>query len=207
MAELCLVQDGHFEGFRSRRTSARASSLRIMNLTDDQGFPEALSAVAKVFFDYGAGEADYEPHKQFLTAERTTTWIRAWTRNQELDGDDFRVVGEDGTGGYAAFWLVRMGRPVSEQPVVFFGSEGDLGVVAPDLGGYLWVLADGSGPFEAVDERERSRPSQPHAELTAIAERFAPGRRRPARTIIEAAQAEFPGFEDYILGLCRIEGL
>lgn len=160
-----------------------------------------------MFFDYGAGEADYEPHARYMTAEETTLWLRAWTGNEDLAGDDFRVIGEDGAGGYAAFWLVRPGRPVVEQPVVFFGSEGDLGAVASDLGGFLWVLADGSGPFEAVDERERDRPSRPHAELTAIAERFAPGGCRPARSIIDAAQAEFAGFEGYVLGLCRIEGL
>lgn len=137
------------------------SSLRIMDSTDDRSFPEALLAVAGVAFDYGAGDADYEPHDRFLTAEETTSWIRAWTGNQELDGADIRVVGEDGTGGYAAFWMARPGRPLCEQPVVFFGSEGELGVVASDLGGFLWVLADGSGPFEAVDERERDRPSRP----------------------------------------------
>lgn len=176
-------------------------------MTGDWVFPEALSAVAEVFFDYGEGDADYEPHKRYMTAAETTSWIRSWTRNEELTGDEFRVMGEDGTGGYAAFWLVRHGRPLVEQPVVFFGSEGDLGAVAPDLSGFLWVLADGSGPFEAVDERERDRPSRPHAELTAIAERFAPRGRRPARSIIEVAQAEFAGFEEYVLGLCRLDGL
>lgn len=160
-----------------------------------------------MFFDYDAGEADYEPHSRYMTAEEATGWLRAWTGNEEVAGDEFRVIGEDGTGGYAAFWLVRSGRPVVEQPVVFFGSEGDLGAVAPDLGGFLWVLADGSGPFEAVDERERNRPSRPHAQLTAIAQRFAPGGCRPARAIIDEAQAEFAGFEGYILGLCRFEGL
>lgn len=160
-----------------------------------------------MFFDYGAGEADYEPHSRYMTAEETTRWLRAWTGNNDLVGDEFRVIGEDGTGGYAAFWLVRTGRPVVEQPVVFFGSEGDLGAVSSDLGGFLWVLADGSGPFEAVDERERDRPSRPHAELVEIAQRFAPQGCRSARSIIDAAQAEFAGFEGYILGLCRIAGL
>ena len=70
---------------------------------NDREFPEALLAVAKVNFDCGAGDADYEPHDRFLTDEETTSWIRAWTGNQDLDGDGFRVIGEDGTGGYAAF--------------------------------------------------------------------------------------------------------
>lgn len=181
-----------------------------MDVTSDWVFPDALSAVAEVLFDRSEGEAEYEPHRRYLTAVETASWIRSWTGNEELAGDEFRVIGEDGTGGYAAFWLVRPSRPVIEQPVVFFGSEGDLGAVAPDLSGFLWVLADGSGPFEAVDERERDRPSRPHPELTAIAERFAPGGRRPARSIIDAAQAEFAEFaefEGYVLGQCRIEGL
>jgi len=177
-----------------------------VDATHDRRFPEALSAVAAVSFDYGAGDADYLPHDRYLSAERTAAWIRTWTGDDGLDGAQFRVIGEDGAGGYAAFWLVRPGCPVAGQPVVFFGSDGDLGAVAPDLGGFLWVLADGSGPFEAVAERERGRPSRPHPALTAVAERFAPGGRRPARSIITAAQQEFAGFEAYILGLCGIAG-
>lgn len=174
---------------------------------DDRDFPEALAAVAAVRFDYGPGDADYEPHARFMTREQTTAWIRAWTGNRAIDGDDFLVIGEDGTGGFAAFWLARPNRPAAEQPVVFFGSEGDLGIVAPDLAGYLWILADGSGPLEAVDKYEHDRPSRPHAELTAIAKRFAGGGRRPARAIIDAAQAEFPGFVESVLALCRDDGV
>lgn len=63
-----------------------------------------------------------------------------------------------------------------------------------------------AGFDEAVDQCKRDRPSRPHTELVEIAQRFAPGGCRPARSIIDAAQAEFAGFEGYILGLCRIEG-
>lgn len=177
-----------------------------MDTSDDRVFPEALLALAEVRF-YSEGDAEYEPHTRYLSYEETASWIRSWTRNEALTGEEFRVIGEDGTGGYAAFWLVRPGRLVIEQPVVFFGSEGELGAVSPDLSGFLWVLADGFGPFEAIDERERDRPSRPHAQLTALAQRFAPGGRRPARSIIDAAQAEFAGFEEYVVGMCRIEGL
>ena len=163
--------------------------------------------IAEVSFDLRAGDADYIPLGQFLTAEETTSALRSWTRNQELHGDDFRIFGLDGTGGFAAFWLVRAGRPVAEQPVVFFGGEGEFGVVAPDLSGFLWVLAEGFGPAEAADECATAEDAygEPRAELTAIAERFVPGGRRPAREIIKAARAEFPDFEDHILGLCPAE--
>ncbi|MCB5169493.1 SMI1/KNR4 family protein [Streptomyces bambusae] len=162
-----------------------------------------MTALTGIAFPYGEddGSIDYEPHDAFLSAEETTEWFRAWTANDELDGDAFRVFGQDGSGGFAAFWLVRDGRPLEEQPVVFLGSEGDTGPVAQDLASYLWLLADGSGPFEAV--HYPGRESRPHAELTALAERYAPGRRRPAAELVAAAGAEFPDFEDMIFELCR----
>ncbi|MDJ0345135.1 hypothetical protein QMK19_31840 [Streptomyces sp. H10-C2] len=75
-------------------------------------------------------------------------------RARMLNGDSFRVFGQDGTGGYAAFWLVRPGRSLVEQPVVFLGSEGDVGVVARDLAGYLWLLAEGFGPSKRSIHRK-----------------------------------------------------
>lgn len=38
--------------------------------------------------------------------------------NGELNGDAFRMFGQDGSGGNAAFWLVRPGRGLVEQPIV-----------------------------------------------------------------------------------------
>jgi hypothetical protein len=157
-------------------------------------------------FDYDDGNGvDFEPFEGFLTAEETTTWLRAWTGNGTLNGDGFRIFGQDGTGGYAAFWLVRQDQALVEQPVVFLGSEGETGVIARDLGDFLWLLADGLGPCEAADPRERDRLSRPNQVLAAIAERFAPGRRQSAGAVINAAAQEFPGFDDFIMELC--EGL
>jgi len=80
--------------------------------------------------------------------DAATDWFRAWTGNSEVDGDALRVFGQDGTGGYAAFWLNRPGQALEEQPVVFLGSEGETGVIAPDLGAFPWP-AGGFGPSEA----------------------------------------------------------
>ncbi len=157
--------------------------------------------MADVPFHYAEDAADFEPFPEFLSAEETTEWLRAWTGNGEVDGDDFRVFGQDGTGGYAAIWLTRPDRPLADQPVVFLGSEGETGVVATDLAGFLWLLADGLGPREAV-ESPGQRP-RTDGELTAIAERFAPGSRRSASAVIDAAAREFPDFEDIITALCR----
>ncbi|NJP68532.1 SMI1/KNR4 family protein [Streptomyces spiramenti] len=173
-----------------------------MSSTDDRRFPAALDAVAEIEFPFGEdGQIDFEPYSDFLPPDETTDWFRAWTGNAEVTGDAYLVFGQDGTGGHAAIWLVREGRPLTEQPVVFLGSEGELGVLAPDLAGFLWVLADGSGPYEAATDPERG--SLPNPELVDLAQDFTSGDRRTAAEVIAAADAEFPTFEDDVLALCR----
>ncbi|MFF8512009.1 SMI1/KNR4 family protein [Streptomyces sp. NPDC015492] len=169
----------------------------------DRRFPDALAAVARVEFAYGdEGEGvDFEPYSAFDSAEETTDWLRNWTGNHALDGDAFRVFGQDGTGGLAAVWCVRPGQPLVEQPVVFMGSEGERGVVAGNLSDFLWVLADGFGPMEAALYPEWER--RPDGAPAGIAERYATTPRRPAREIVEEARAEFASFSDDIDALCR----
>jgi hypothetical protein len=175
-----------------------------VTLDNDRQFPAALSAAMAVQFDYDDGDGvDFEPFEEFLSAEETTSWFRAWTGNATLNGDGFRIFGQDGTGGYAAFWLVRQDQALVDQPVAFLGSEGETSVIARDLGDFLWLLADGLGPCEAADPRERERASRPNQVLAAIAEGFAPGRRRSAVAVIASADQEFPGFDDLIMELCQ----
>ncbi|MFJ9775235.1 SMI1/KNR4 family protein [Kitasatospora sp. NPDC101157] len=175
-----------------------------MTHTSDRRFPVALAAALAVPFDYDDGKGiDFEPFPDFLSAEDTTDWFRAWTGNTELNGDDFRVFGQDGTGGYAAFWLIRPGRPLADQPVVFLGSEGETGVLASDLGDFLWLLADGFGPWEAATTHEPDRAPRPNLPMEAVASRFAPGRQQSATAIIGRATQEFPDFDDTVMELCR----
>ncbi|RKE16967.1 SMI1/KNR4 family protein [Streptomyces sp. TLI_171] len=154
-------------------------------------------------FDEEDNGIDLESFDGFLTAEETTEWFRAWTGNAAVTGSQFRVFAQDGTGGYAAFWLVRDGRELADQPVVFLGSEGETGVVARDLADFLWLLAGGLGPGEAADEYRRSPDLPADGTRTAVAERFAPERRRPPLEIVESAGAEFPGFEAFVMELCE----
>ncbi|WP_024761784.1 hypothetical protein [Streptomyces exfoliatus] len=177
-----------------------------MTANRDRQFPSPLAAAMAVRLEcIGEDGVDFEPYESFLTADETTEWFRAWTGNNELNGDDFRVFGQDGTGGNVAFWLIRQGQGLVEQPVVFLGSEGETGVVARDLGAFLWLLADGFGPWEAATsyEPEPDRAPQVNRDLTAIAEQFAPDRRASAAAIITQATREFPYFDDTIMKLCR----
>ncbi|MFD7462661.1 MULTISPECIES: SMI1/KNR4 family protein [unclassified Streptomyces] len=151
-------------------------------LTGDRQFPAALAAAMAVPFDCdGGGGVDFESFPAFLSVEDTTDWLRAWTGNGELSGDDFRIFGQNGSGGYAAFWLIRVNRALADQPVVFLGSEGETGVVARDLGDFLWLLADGLGPWEAANPYDSDRVPRPdlgHPSCTVTSLPSAPPQRR-----------------------------
>jgi hypothetical protein len=190
---------------------------------DDLALPAALAAIAAIGFSAEADEdepsdeerdderdesedtenlwVDFEPFEEFLDSEDTADWFRSWTGNPEADADQFRVFGQTADGGYAAFWLVREDAPLAEQPVVFLGSEGETGVVACDLPSFLWLVADGSGPYEAVEHPTRR--SNPHPEFTAIADKHAGTDRMTAREVVAAARDEFPDFEDTMVELSR----
>jgi hypothetical protein len=157
-----------------------------------------LVALHRLEFDYDQG-IDFEPYDEFLSAEETTDWLRAWTHDRAVSGDAYRIFGQDGTGGFAAFWLQRKGRPLREQPIVFFGSEGELGVIAGSFDDYLWLLAGGFGPYEAVGGADEKR--APNPAFLQFAERHSTAKRRPARKIVAEARAEFPRFEKDVRAL------
>ncbi|GLZ80733.1 hypothetical protein Afil01_55400 [Actinorhabdospora filicis] len=168
----------------------------------DREYPAALAALAQAEIDYAEGEGiDLGVHAEFVSAAETTDWLRLWTGDPGIDGDAFRVFGEDGTGGAAALWLAREGRPLTEQPVVFLGSEGEIGVVAANLSDLLWLLADGVGPCEVVATAYDEPAAQPA--LVAIAERYASTPRRGADEIVAAARAEFPHFKRDVDAMIR----
>lgn len=167
----------------------------------DQKFPTLLAELHELDIDYDEDEIDFEPYQEFLCAEDNESWIQSWTGNDELTGSEYRVFGQDGTGGYAAFWLVRKGKPILEQPIVFFGSEGELGVVAKDFYDYLWLLAGGYGPYEATEDHGHKAKVNPV--FTKFAERHAKDRKRKPKEVIAAAQKEFATFEKDVRKLCK----
>ena len=122
---------------------------------------------------------DFFPFSAFETAEETASWARAWTGNPTYTAREFLFFGKDGCGGYAALWLTNGEGTLEEQPVVFLGSEGETAVLARDLYDYLWLLAGGFGPQEAVFYPESRR--VPVAAFERLAEKYAPTRRKGPR--------------------------
>jgi hypothetical protein len=168
----------------------------------DVTFPKLLSELHEIEIEYDEDNSiDFEPYQVFQSAEENASWFQAWTGNKTVTGEEYRIFGQDGTGGYAAFWLVRAGKPILEQPIVFFGSEGDVGVVANDFADYLWLLAGGVGPMEAVERVNPKRPA--HEDFTAFAARNAKDRKKTVSEVITLARKAFPTFEADIRALCK----
>ena len=172
-------------------------------MTDsDRVFPKILADLHELEFDYAGGDGiDFEPYSEFQSTEDNARWFKAWTGNDALTGSEYRIFGQDGSGGYAAFWLVNKGQALLEQPIVFFGSEGEMGVIASNFGDYLWLLAGGFGPLEAAAYPDTER--APNALFTEFAARHAAASKKTAREVIAAAHAAFPNFEKGIRALCR----
>ena len=164
-------------------------------------FPDVLRELHRLEFEYADGDGiDFEPYQEFTSRGDVQDWFKVWTGNQSSECDDYLIFGQDGTGGYAAIWPVREGKSLLEQPVVFFGSEGELGVIASNFSDYLWLLANNNGPYEAVAYPDDERPL--NEVFLAFANAHATTPKRKVLEIIENAQSEFPEFEQKIRALC-----
>jgi len=167
-----------------------------------QILPELMQKLHKLEFDYSDGQGiDFEPYETFLSAEETGDWFQAWTGNSDVDGDSFLIFGQDGTGGYAAFWRVRDNEDLLAQPIIFLGSEGELGIVSQNFSDYLWLLASGHGPYEAIAYPDDEK--SPNLEFLEFAKQNATTPQSKPTEIIARAQAEFADFEEHILSLCK----
>lgn len=152
-------------------------------------------------FKQKADRADpnFESLDGVLPADQATGWLRRWAGNETLSADTLRIFGHDSEGGVAAIWLVRPGLALLDQPIVFFGAAGDCGVIAQDFAGFLCLLADGYGPFEAIMMMGADVPDRPKWRAFAI-RHIGPGC-ISAVEAFNAAQAEFPYFESDIESL------
>ncbi len=168
----------------------------------DTTFPPLLDKLNQLEYDFAEGEGiDFEPFASFLSSADTSDWFKAWTGNQEVDGGEFRIFGQDGTGGYAAVWLRDASTPLLDRPIVFLGSEGEIGVVAINFQHYIWLLASGIGPFEAVEFPTIDR--QPNQLFMAFAKEHSTISPLDRESVLAAANRIDPEFKEKIQALCQ----
>ncbi|MFZ6686768.1 hypothetical protein ACO0K0_03340 [Undibacterium sp. SXout11W] len=172
-----------------------------MSLSEKISLPELVSQVNQLPYEYADGDGiEFEPYDTFLSADETADWFKAWTGNPNADASKFRVFGQDCTGGYAAFWIVRNNADLLAQPIVFMGSEGEAAILARNFYDYLWLLAAGVGPCEVASFPDTPRVAQPALESFAL-KNSAPF--RTAARVLQDARAEFPSFVQDIEAQCR----
>src|SRR4051812_8767233 len=159
---------------------------------------------------------DFEARDEFQSSAENDRWMKAWTGNGEATAQQYRIFGTDGTGGYAAIWLARPTQDLLEQPIVFFGSEGETAVIAKDFAAYTWILAGGCGPYEAAaylafekmtaDWDPEDKGENPKGKFTAredfiaFAQEHFPNAKKAPLEIIAEAGAEFPTFAQDVTG-------
>ncbi len=134
---------------------------------------------------------DFEAFGNFLSQEETAQWLYYWTGNPEFEGEEFRVFGTEGTGGYYAFWLKKENTDILEQPVVFFGSEGELYAVSSNFSDFLWCLYTGlnfSGRKKEISES-----------VLKFVKNNTTTPKRTLDEILEEANDLFHDFKDYIM--------
>ena len=165
-------------------------------------FPNLLQQANALDYDYKDGNGiDFEPYTEFLSQDDVTTWLKAWTGNKTVEFDELYVFGQDGTGGYAAIWIADRSKDFLNNPIIFLGSEGELGIVASNFYDYLWVLASGHGPSEAVNNLDVDRES--NEVFMKFAETHSRTKNRPVAEIRESANILYPGFIKRIDNLCQ----
>lgn len=163
-------------------------------------FPNLLTKLHQLEFDYADGDGiDFEPYQDFMSQSAANQWLKAWTGNSQADANALFVFGQDGTGGYAAFWMVNQDKEILDQPIVFLGSEGEIGVVAKDFNDYLWLLAQNHGPLESIEYPEDT--SKINNTFLNFAKQNSKSISRPVSEIISDAQNSNPNFKGWIESL------
>jgi hypothetical protein len=166
----------------------------------DQTLPVPLQQLNQLFLDEAPDQIEFEPYFEFKSASANSSWIKAWTGNRSLEGNEYRFFGQDGSGGRVGIWLTDQ-RPILSQPIIFFGSEGQSGVVSVNFDDNLWLLAGGVGPMESI-----TNPKNPSAPILAFAEfatRHAAQSKKTPTEVQTAAKNAFPNFAEEIRALCR----
>ncbi|MCY1071788.1 hypothetical protein OV090_43995 [Nannocystis sp. RBIL2] len=180
-------------------TPARVFPKRGSRAPKNEPLPPALAALNELQDGDGLGDIDFE-----MLAEIEAGGPKAWTGNPAAE-HEFRVFAQDGSGGLVAFWVVQhdggAARPLVEQPVVFLGSEGEVGPVAKDLADFLHLLAAGVGPYEVV-EYGSTEGETPQPAIAELARKFFPERGdRDAQTIVLEAQRDYGDLSDRLAAL------
>jgi hypothetical protein len=136
--------------------------------------------------------------------------IKAWLGALPKDGTRFIVFAQDGMGSLFCLWLRPGHKDVETAPVVYLGSEGELGVLGKDPAAFLEFVAsgmtfDGHGgsffdPLESEDDEElvAERTARRKKVATWVKKQTGKKTLRQPDALRAEAEAAYPGLEDWI---------
>ena len=159
----------------------------------------------------GLADLDIEqPEFELRDPAESDDDIQAWLGALPSDGTRFVVFAQDGTGSLFCLWLRPGQADVETAPIVYLGSEGELGVLGKDPVAFLEFVASGmtfnghSGSFfdpleDEEDEDEVAEAKRRRAAVAAYLKRSAgvTKLRDPAQVRAEA-EAAHPDLEAWI---------
>jgi hypothetical protein len=168
-----------------------------------------MSKLPRIFeglADVGAEHAEFELRDPAESDGDITAWLGALPR----DGTRLIVFAQDGTGSLFCLWL-RPGRDdVDSAPVVYLGSEGELGVLGKDPAAFLEFVAsgvtyDGHGgcffdPLESDDDEEFAAETMARRAKVAkwVMQRTGKKELRQPDALRAEAEAAYPDLEAWI---------
>lgn len=171
-------------------------------LASNRQLPSIVAMVNQLPYDYLDGHGiDFEPYDEFLSLEKTQAWLKEWTGNEDAPGDRLAIFGQDGSGGYVAFWITDVDKPLTTQPVVFLSSKGECAVISSNFCDYLWLLAGNHGAREAFSYACDG--AGVNESFAVFASMYAKTPKRSPITILRDAQLAHPAFASWINELRR----
>lgn len=160
-------------------------------------FPPVLKHLEEVVNGGQAGEMDFEMYQSFNEQYKPSDW----TRNPKSD-EELWSFGMDGTGGQVALWRHEPNVKLEDRPVVMLGSEGEVSPIASDLPSFLYLVANGMGPYEIAFDMLTGDEEANEEMLEWINEQW-PKRKFPdAKKIIKDAKSKFKHFEKHLRAQC-----
>ena len=88
----------------------------------------------------------------FNLCKEETTGLSSWSTEQAFLDSFIEFAEANGSGSFYALWLVNPKADLSKQPVVVFGDEGGVHVVADNLKAFLRLISFDSEPLVEWDE-------------------------------------------------------
>jgi hypothetical protein len=150
--------------------------------------------------DVGAEHAEFE----LRDPADSDSDIQAWLGALPSDGTRFVVFAQDGTGSLYCVWLQPGHDEVETAPIVYLGSEGELGVLGKDPAAFLEFVASGmsfdghGGSFFDPDEGDEEALARREQVAEWVKQRTGKTDLRHPDEVRAEAEAAYPGLEQWV---------